>query len=262
MALTWNDIIYLALRKCGQLRAGAGANSDLMNDGLLELQAICDSWAADRTMNPTIPNYIYPITGPGSAAIESGQVLGMGYTIGPTGADFTGPRPTAIVRANLLLTSSSAMPVRVPLTPLCAEEWAAIDVLQLPPTNIASAIYYEPTFPNGICWLWPPVNGNSLELFTWGFSIAPVQLDQAFNFAPGYQDAFVYELAARIWGLCDKSMMINKTPREVLTGQASRAKMLVRRINSAQKTMGSDFHSGSGGLGNFDRLVTYTGEPY
>lgn len=258
--MTWNDVIRMALRYCGQLRAGSDAGPDLMNDGLLQAQVICDTWANDRNMNPTLPDYVYPITGPGTAPIESGQVLGMGYSIGPTGADLTGPRPQVIVRCNLIQSSTNPAS-RIPIQMISAEQWSQIPVLQLNPITVSLVAYYENTFPNGILWLWPPLSGNSIEIFTWGFCTAPIQLDQDFIFQPGYLDAFAWTLAARMWTMCDKSIMVNKAPHAYLLGQAYKARQAIKKTNAPMPKLISDFRGERTSSGESDLTLLETGIP-
>lgn len=71
------DYIGQALRKCGQLRPAALANTDLYADGLTEWGSLFDSWAAERAMGFSIPQLEFNIQKPGS------QQNGNGYLIGP-----------------------------------------------------------------------------------------------------------------------------------------------------------------------------------
>lgn len=257
----------MALRRCGQVRAGATQGPDLMNDGLMEAQAIYDGWAAERTMNFTIPDYVYPITGPGTAPIESGQVDGLGYSIGtannPTTnlpADLVGPRPNKIIRANLIFTNTSPYS-RIPISLIGAEQWAGISVLQLTPIDVATVLYYEPTFPNGTIWLWPPISGNSIEIFTWGFLSPPMQLGDDFLAPPGYLDAIVYNLAGRMWPMLDKSIMVNKVSHQYLLGQAAIMRNKLKAVNAPRPLMGNDFGPPRPATGTCDWSLLYTGVP-
>ena len=399
MLSTAQTFIYTALRKCGQLRPGATANPELMADALNEWSAMFDGYNAKRTLNYTTPDYIYPVPGtgssavnftgtialgsptvlsisssaglavgqsvtgtgipantyinsftsttvnlssnatatgtftltasnlgPGSAALATGQVLGMGFTIGQpfvfygnstngsatiltlntvgleinqaisgtgipansrilsvvpgvsvtlnknatvTGnngftitADFVGPRPEAIVRANLWMTSSSPQsPTRIPLSPISAEEWANISVLQLTPINVTTVFYYEPRFPNGVLWVWPPLNGNSIEIFTWGSLTPPATLASNYQAPPGYQDLIVYELAKRLYYMCTSEQVL-KRPWGVLAGEALMAKQAVMAVNAPMPRMVSDFHGGSLQTGVSDWDLLLTGTPY
>ncbi len=48
--MTAQDFIYQALRKCGQMRPGYTNNADLLNDGLLEFQAIPEGVRVTRRL--------------------------------------------------------------------------------------------------------------------------------------------------------------------------------------------------------------------
>lgn len=263
MALsTARDFLYTALRKCGQLRPGYQAQDELMADGLNEWQLLFDGYNAQRTMNFTIPDYIYPVTGVGHATIESGQVFGCGFEIGPTALDFVGPRPTAIVRCNLLFTASSPS-TRVPISPVSAEEWASISTIQLTPINVATVYYYEPRFPNGVLWVWPPLNGNSIEIFTWGFLTPPSTLNAPYSAPPGYAELIVFELAKRLWPMVTKDIAIHRVTWGQLCGQAAAAKASVRALNAPMPRLASDFGGGRGSsVGECSWSLLLTGVPY
>jgi hypothetical protein len=265
--------------------------------------------------------------GSGSAALATGQILGMGFTIGlPFGfaatltigsqtmvvlnrqgleinqavsgagipndsriiaindiyvtinnvasasgpttvtvtADFTGPRPEAIVRANLWMSSTSpTAPTRIPLAPVSAEEWANISVLQLTPINVTTVFYYEPRYPNGVIWVWPPLNGNSIEIFTWGSLTPPGALIENYNAPPGYADVLVYELAKRLYGLCDNEMMVSRRNLQLLRADAEIAKRAVRSVNAPQPRLVNDFRpTRSVGTGTSDWELLLAGIPY
>ena len=305
-------MIYAAYRRCGQLRPGALNSPDLLADAMAEFGFLFDSWNAQRTMQYTLPDYVYPVTQQGSAAIESGQVLGLGFFVGPsisftgtttigsnliggleglniglqlgmkiagtgipTGTyvtkisdssvaisqnatasgqatfatlpDFQGPRPSAIVRANLVYTVTPGAPTRIPLSPISASEWANISVLQLTPINVTTVYYYEPASPCGILWCWPPLNGNSIELFTWGFLTPPATPDTQMLLPTGYQDAMVFTLAERLWPLCTIQIAAQRVSLLNLRGDAYRARESVRRINAPMPRLRNDFGTGGGG---------------
>jgi hypothetical protein len=243
--MTAQSYIISALRKCGQMRPGYIPQPELLAEGLQEWTMMVDGFNARRTMNYTIPDYIYPITGAGTAALASGQVLGMGYSIGPSGADFIGPRPEEIVKANLWTsTISPTQPVRIPLTRLSAEEWATIPLLQLTPITITTSYYYEPRYPNGVIWLWPPINANSLEIFTWGVLTPPATLATVFAAPPGYAEVVMWELAKRLWSMCTKDMMPHRASLQWICGQAEIAKNAVRSVNAPHPRIVNDFDGG------------------
>lgn len=131
-------------------RPGYTPSPELLADGLTEWGMLFDSWSAERTMGFSIPQYVYPVTGPGS---QSG---GNGYQLGPTAADWVGPRPESIVRANLEMTSMGAQPVYLPIRMLSAEDWASLSIRQIPGINVTNLAYWEPQFPNGVFNVFPP----------------------------------------------------------------------------------------------------------
>ena len=325
------DFLYQVFRKCGQMRPGYTNNPELLNDGLLEWQAMYDGWNAERTLNFSVPDYIYPIGGAqylqgiygpniqfsvgppftftgvttlGSPVLgpffsaTNGLVIGQPisgagipagsyitainfeggqyntvaisqnatatsvstiFTVSPS---FNGPRPSSIVRMNLILTSSGGQPVRIPLALISAEEFSRIAVLQIPAISVTNACYYDPQFPQGILNIWPPLNSNSLEIFTWGELRPPLTLSEPFFAPPGYHDAIVYTLAERLYYLCTNDVMIHKVPYVELKIRGKMARDRIRRVNRPIPRLRSDFPSKGGVEGYYDQNVTWTGEPY
>ncbi len=255
------DIIYRALRKCGQLRPAASANDDLYQDGLNEWAMLVDSWAAERTMGFSIPDYQYAVKGPGS---QSG---GNGYLIGPTAQqagnanDFTGPRPESIVRANCVMTSVGPQPVYISMRPISAEEWASLSIRQIPAINVTSLFYYNPQFPNGVLNVFPPLTGNSIELFCWQALAAPVFPTDLYSAPPGYLDAVIWSLAERLWPMCTSQMAVNRVSHAYICGKAYEACQKVRMVNRPIPTMVNDFRAGHKPAGYYDSFVSYTGLP-
>jgi len=258
------DFIYQALRKCGQMRPGYTPQIELLTDCFNEWLAMYDSWNARRTMQYTMPDYVFPVTGPGHGSTGNGQTFGgTGYEIGPTAADFVAPRPVAIARMNLYMTSASpTQPTRIPLSPLSMEEWTGIAVIQITATNITTIYAYDPQFPNGVIWVWPPLNGNSLEIFTWGQLSPPAALGSTFAAPPGYQDAIVWTLAERCWPYCTKDFMPHKLSLPYIAGKAKQARDTIMAVNAPSPRMASDFRGGRSGVGVCDWDLLLTGRPY
>ncbi len=316
------DYISLAFRNCGQMRPGYTLPPEMLAEGLTEWGSLFDSWAAERTMGFSIPQYVYPVTGPGS---QSG---GNGYSIGPiftftgttsigsgivtlvsntlglivgqkvtgtgipasttiasidsatqitlsahaTGAgsitisvipDFIGPRPDSIVRANLVMTNVGPQPVYLPIRMISVEEWAALAIRQIPAINVTNIAYYDPQFPQGVFNVFPPLNGNSIELFTWPAFATPLSLTASYSAPPGYQDAVVYSLAERLWALCTRDFMPRKISQQWLSGRAYEACQKVRSVNRPLPTLASEAPGNRKGTGGYmDSYVRYVGEPY
>lgn len=348
MAYTPADLIYRALRRCGQIRPNASApgqyvNAEFIAECLCEFQDMYDGWNAERTMQYSVPDYIYPITTNGLAGIygpniqfligpsfvfnatltngsktatfvtglgfnsTQGLIIGMqisgtgipsGTTIqaisqpvsladspslttptitmslaatanGLTGItvtpDFVGPRPEAILRMNLWMTSSSPnTPTRINLSPVSAMEWANISALEINAVNVTTVYYYDPQYPCGVINVWPPLNGNALEIFTWGFLNPPLSRDTLMQIPPGYVDAITWTLAQRLWGVCTNSVVANKFPFAYICGQAKLARDRVRAVNAPMPRLSNDFGGStiSGARGVCDWGLLLTGQPY
>jgi hypothetical protein len=178
--------------------------------------------------------------------------------------DFIGPRPTAILRMNLYMTSvSPTSPTRIPLSPISAEEFANISVLQLTPINVTTVFYYDPQFPQGVINVWPPLNGNSLEFFTWGFLTPPTGLSATYSAPPGYADAIVFTLAERLYPMCTKDIFPQRADPVWLRGQAAIARKRVRDLNAPMPKLANDFKGGRNtGVGVCDWDLLLSGIPY
>ena len=256
MLVTAQDFILSALRKVGQLRPGYKPSPELLADGLNEWQMMFDSWAAERTMGFSIPQYTYAVTGPGSKS------NGNGYDVGPSATNWVGPRPESIVRANLVMTSVGPQPVYLPIRMLSAEDWADLSIRQIPGINVTNLAYYDPQFPNGVFNVFPPLTGNSIELFCWSGFATPATLATAYSAPAGYQDAVVYSLGERLWPMCTHDVLVHKIPFTKLCGLAHAAREKVRMVNRPIPTLRADFRGGSKPAGYYDSNVARTGEPY
>lgn len=265
---TAQDYIYDALRNCGQLRPGYTPGPELLADCLTRFQDQFDAYNAQRTMQYTQPDYVFPITGPGHGTTGNAQSFGgTGYTIGPTAVDFTVPfRPVAIPRMNLYMTANSpGQPARFPLAQISMEEWLSIITVQFTPTNVCTTYAYDTQYPNGVIWLWPPINGNSVEIFTWGFLTPPSTLATVMALPPGYADAIKWELTKRVWPLCSLDIMPNRLTWSQIAGQARLALQKVKRINAPSPRMVCDFRGGRSsisGTGVADWGLLLAGVPY
>lgn len=316
------DYISLAFRVCGQMRPGYTLPPEMLAEGLTEWGSLFDSWAAERTMGFSIPQYVYPVTGPGSLQGGNGYSIGPIFTFTGTTAigfatvtalsntlgliagqvvtgtgipanttiasidsatqitlsslataagsvtisvipDFVGPRPDSIVRANLIMTNVGPQPVYIPIRMISAEEWAALGIRQIPSINVTSIAYYDPQFPQGVFNVFPPLNGNSLEFFTWSPFATPTSLTQTYSAPPGYQDAVVYSLAERLWPLCTRDFMPRRNTQQWLSGRAYEACQKVRMVNRDIPTLRSEAPGGRSTKGGFmDSDVRWIGEPY
>jgi hypothetical protein len=264
MALTTaSDYIYQALRRCGQLRPGYASNTELMADALDAWRIIYDGFNAKRTMQYTMPDYVFPVTGPGTGTTGNGQTFGgTGYTIGPTG-DFVAARPESIVRMNLYMTSASpSQPTRIPISLISMEQWMNIAVIQLTAINVTTTAAYDPQWPNGVIWVWPPLNGNSLEIFTWGQLTPPATVGASYSAPPGYAEVIIWELAKELWPLATRTVWLNKLPFQYICGRAKAAKDAVRAVNAPMPKLRNDFDSGQSNTNSCSWSLLLEGTPY
>src|SRR5208282_1362138 len=264
MSVTAQSVIVQALRKVGQMRPGYVPAPELLTDCLIEWQTLVDGWNAKRTLGYTMPDYIYPVTGTGHGSTGNSQTFGgCGYQIGPTATDFVGPRPVAIARMNLLLTTSSpTMPARIPIAQISMEEWMDIPVLQMTAVSVAMVFAYDAQFPNGVIWVWPPLNANSLEIFEWGQLAAPVNLSDAVTLPPGYNAAIVWSLAELFWPFVTHDLAFHKVSLQYMAGKAKLAREAIEAINAPMPRMSCDFQSGRPRVGGGGLDTILTGRPY
>ncbi len=235
-----------------QLRPGYTASPELQGDILNEWAALVDELNAEPNMAVSIPQYTYPITGAGFNGNH------RDYQLGPTAADFVGPRPTKILKASLLITTTNPNS-RIPLAVLPWRDEASITVLTVPATGITTSVYIEETFPNAILHFWPPVNANSIQLWTFGVLFAPPTLATvvAGTFPPGYENYVIYTLAHRCQFLATREM----GPRNPAIGAwALKAKQRVRNLNTSNPLCRSDFQNGSSRAGMNDGNLTLIGD--
>lgn len=192
-----------------------------------------------------------------AATLSGAQTL----TIPPT---FQGPRPESIVRMNLMLTSANpSQPTRIPLAPMSAEEWGAIPVVQFNATNVATSFYYDPQFPQGVINVFPPLNGNALEIFTWGFLTPPTTLTQPYTAPPGYAEVVIWNLAKELWPLATNDVFVNKLPLQYICGQAAKARDAVKAVNAPMPKLRNDFGgSMQTQAGVCDWNLILVGQPY
>lgn len=255
--LTAQDYLYQAFREVGMLRPGYSPSPELLQDGMDMWKIMFDEWNADRLMQYSQPDLQYTVSGPGS---RSG---GNGYTIGPSGADLTGPRPDSIIRMNTVLNPLTSTPVYVQLAPISLEQWAAQSVRQIPAINLSSLFYYDPQYPNGVINLYPPVSaGTVLEIFQFGSLTVPATLATAYAGPPMYGRAIISGLAKRLYYSVPKLVMPEKKPFRLVAGEAVRAEDRIKMLNRPLNRMGTDFPRQGQGVGFYDQNVRWTGEPY
>jgi len=185
-----NELAYQALRDLGALRAGQGPSTEVLGDIFVAANQLIDSWLIDQLLvYAYVPNQ-YQLNG-----------TNITYTIGPSGADFTAPRPTGIQDANIILNTTSPV-VRQPVSIINVDQWASIRVQNLQPA-IPLVLYYDanfnPTLGYGSINLWPgPQSSYILEIYTWQQLTAFADQTTPIKFPPAYAQALRKCLAVAI----------------------------------------------------------------
>jgi hypothetical protein len=177
------ELLYPALRLAGILGApGRTASTSELADAFDALNRMLGSWSIQGEL-------IYTI----QAARYNLSPSKVSYTIGPTGADFTAPRPIRITQATLVLLGPSEL--HLPLNLLTDAQWAHVRLREIP-SSVPTDLYNDGAYPNSRLYLWGyPSVANDLELFTWQLLASYPSQAAAVSLPPGYAQAVVYNLA-------------------------------------------------------------------
>lgn len=184
--MTANDIIRRALRQLAIGTRGETLNDEEYADGLESLNGLIGQWATQRLTMVVTARSTFPLT--------ASQVS---YTIGD-GGDFDVARPVFLPRASVI--QDGAQPLEIPLIILSTQQWQQWVSVKSVESALPTWLYYDYDVPLGRIYLWPIVNVADLELAlylpTAMTEFASGATDH--DFAPGYADALVYNLAIRL----------------------------------------------------------------
>jgi hypothetical protein len=159
---TVTDLLNAAAKALGKFPSGGGLRPTELSDGLIVVNNLVDYFTARKAFVYTTRQDEYTFTDKNPPDGNNPAV----YTLGPSGADFTGPRPTRIERANILLTDASPG-VFFPLEVLDVDQWAQITLEQMPVT-LPTKMYPDYANPNCNLYFWgQPTAPYILQLFTW-----------------------------------------------------------------------------------------------
>ena len=155
---------------------------------MLRLQNQIDSWAADR-LTLSIQSET-SITWPSSTSTQ---------TIGLAGANITAPRPVWIAGMTYVIPGSSPA-VEVQLAELDNDQYRQITIKALT-SALPTQFFYQTDITTllGTIYLWPqPLQQITLKLYAPVAVGVPATLDSILLGPPGYQEAFMYQLALRL----------------------------------------------------------------
>lgn len=190
MSVTGKAFITQALQEIGVLAGGEVATATDLQDALAITRRMVDALGADALALHRIVRTAKTLT-----------VAQRDYTIGP-GGDFDLVRPLWIDHAGYIWDTSATDPIEIPVRVLTEQEWArvALKTLDVQPVT---ALYYDKRFDansRGLITTYPTVTVATAQLVLYtpeavtGFA----SLDTLYTFPPACEDAWHYELSARL----------------------------------------------------------------
>jgi hypothetical protein len=182
---TAQDIIQASLQELGVYGGVETMSAADANLGLTALNLMLDTWSNENLMCFTIQQ------------ISKGLVVGQAqYTIGQSGTpDISAVRPTKIIQAFIRDAQQDDFPVEI----YEQDRWDRIG-LKTTTSQIASVLFYNPTYPNGTINLFPVPSDSSYSLYIDAYQqLADLaSLTTPLSLPPGYQEAIQHNLAVRM----------------------------------------------------------------
>ena len=225
-----SQIVYMAVRDLGCLRAGQRPSIDVINDCLQPANDIFEIWGIDNDMIYSSRDDIWWLT--------AGK---RDYIIGPTAAaDINTTRPVKFDRANVILIES-APPVHKEIQIINHYEWADIRLPDMAPA-IPQKLYYEDDYAvggiTGTIHLWPaPMLNYGLEAWTWQQFAPFSDVSSPYNFPQAYLYAFRKSLAVeiapmmRLRAKVERLRLPSQGMTELLMQQAQNAVEKIKSLN-------------------------------
>ena len=208
MSITGQDLIRDALRIAGVGQGGEALTADQASDHLRALNRMLYSWDIERLLVYTINPLVYSLVGGVKA-----------YTLGP-GGTMSDERPTRIEQAFIRVLSGT-QPYDRALEIVQDEGWSAIGVKTVQ-SPIPTIMYNQGDYPLTTLQFWPiPTAANQVVLYVWNQLVKLTDVNQSVDFPPGYEDAIVYNLAARLapeygFSIDAYSMMMAQNSKNVI----------------------------------------------
>lgn len=152
MSISAQTLITNAFQSIGVYAAGQSLASTDSTIGLTVLNMLLDEWANE---NIFVQQY--------TATTLTITPIKASYTIGPTGADLTAPRPNNI-EYGPGAASCTVSAVTTAVNVVSQIEWASIFSIS-PGTGTPDTLFYDPTYPRGILNLSPTPNASGTVTF-------------------------------------------------------------------------------------------------
>jgi hypothetical protein len=186
LALTVRSIITDALIELGVLEPGDAMTAAQGQTGLRRVQAMIDSWAADRlTLSLQLrTSFTWP-------ASTSEVQIGLGQTVNID-------RPMWINTITYVVPGTSPG-VEVLIGQMDEDAYASLSIKSLT-SALPQQCFYQTNLTNayGTLFLWPQPQSLTVVIYTPQAVSVPATLDSVLQGPPGYQDAFLYQLALRL----------------------------------------------------------------
>ncbi len=223
------SIITDAMTEIGVLEAGESLSGEQGALGLLRTQNMIDSWAADRlTLSLQLRTTFTLLSGTSTV------------TLGPSGADVTMGRPVWINSCNYIIPGTSPA-VESPIGIMDEDAYANISIKALS-SALPMQCFYQTNLTDalGSLFFWPQVSQNvQIALYTPQAVSVPATLNTILIGPPGYQEAFMYQLAERL--MTPMGVKAEDVPLLVgPDGHAARATRNMKRPNVDPGQMGID----------------------
>ncbi len=172
----------------GALAQGETASAADAQLALRRFQTQLDAWQADALTLAVQKRVFFTLT--------SGTSI---VTIGPSGGDITAMRPVYMDAINYVNPGSSPE-VEVNIGPMDRDQYAAVTIKALG-SALPLASFYQTSVDTvlGSIFFWPQVTQNvGIYLYYPAGVGVPASLDDILLGPPGYQEAYLYQLAQRL----------------------------------------------------------------
>lgn len=215
MAVTANDIIKRAMQALGILGRTESPSAGESGDALIVFNAMLDSWSNGEDLMSFV-------------VLERNFTLVVGtasYTIG-TGATINQVRPGDISQA--YIRDSIGNNFLMDIVP--RDQWNQIGNRTVT-SQIPDTLFYDPQYPFGVINIFPiPLLSYTLFFDSTQDQVDFASLTQALSMPPGYERAYVMNLAVELMGAGFPCMLDEKQLAR-LVNNASDSKANVKRRN-------------------------------
>lgn len=194
------DLIKIALKTAGVLGVGQTPLAEDTNDAMTYLTAMIGQWNRKRWLVPNETDWYFQATG------------AVSYQAGPGdfNTDFSGSFSTGTYRFPKIAAAfarlspgtngqPSSSSVDYPLEIIRArEDWSNyITVKGI--GSFPKYVFYDSAYPIGNVYFWPiPSSQYEMHVIIWGNLPTYLNLTDSLNVPPEYQEALIYNLAARL----------------------------------------------------------------